>query len=83
MNETQLLMGSTEVASSATKKHIFEISVLVLKPDSVHRLKSALISLTALPNFLAKVGLGIFAEFAFTTLWHIQRDDSITLVKKN
>lgn len=35
-----------------------------------------------LPNFLAKVGLGIFAEFAFTTLWHIQWDDSITLKKK-
>lgn len=31
-----------------------------------------------LPNFLAKVGLGVFAEFAFTTLRHIQRYDSIT-----
>lgn len=34
---------------------------------------------TVLPNFLAEVGLGIFAEFAFTTLRHIQRDDSVAL----
>lgn len=34
-----------------------------------------------LPNFLAKVGLGVSAEFAFTTLRHIQRYDSITLKK--
>lgn len=35
-----------------------------------------------LPNFLAKVGLGVSAEFAFTTLRHIQRYDSITWGKK-
>lgn len=34
-----------------------------------------------LPDFLAKVGLGVSAEFAFTTLRHIQRYDSITLKK--
>lgn len=49
-----------------------------------YRLKTVFAnSRTALPNFLAKVGLGIFAEFAFTTLRHIQRDDGVTLVKKN
>lgn len=30
------------------------------------------------PNFLAKVGLGIFAEFAFLALWYVQRNDSVT-----
>lgn len=37
---------------------------------------------TVLPNFLAQVGLGIFAEFAFTTLRHIQRDDSVAWEKR-
>ena len=37
---------------------------------------------TVLPNFLAQVGLGIFAEFAFTTLRHIQWDDSVAWEKR-
>lgn len=34
----------------------------------------------ALPNFLAKVSLGILAEFALSTLRHVQRDDGVTLM---
>lgn len=31
-----------------------------------------------LPDLLAEVGLGIFAELAFSTLRHIQWDDGVT-----